>query len=297
MKKVLALDLGATNLRVGLFEEKNLKKKLKVKTEKNQPVEQIIEILKKETKEIDAIGLGIPGPLNLKEGFILNPPNLPNLRNTPLKKILEDKFKKPIFLDNDANCALLGEKWQGAAKNYKNVVMLTLGTGIGGAVLINGEIYRGATGAGAELGHMIIKSKFKMQNAKFVDQNSIPKCRCGQYGCLESLASARAITQKTGKLAVFIFEKAKKGDKESLLIIKEASYYLAVGLISLYNIFEPEIFILGGGLSSAWKFLDFIKEEVKKTSNKKIVIKKAKLSEWAGIYGAAKGAIDKISNY
>jgi glucokinase len=291
MKKVLGLDLGATNLRVGLFEEKNLKKKFKVKTEKNQPVEQMIEILKKETKEIDAIGLGIPGPLNLKEGYILNPPNLPNLRNTPLKKILEDKFQKPIFLDNDANCALLGEKWQGVAKNYKNVVMLTLGTGIGGAVLINGEIYRGATGAGAELGHMIIKLKSKNEKVKTY------QCRCGQYGCLESLASARAITQKTGKLAVFIFEKAKKGDKESLLIIKEASYYLAVGLISLYNIFEPEIFVLGGGLSSAWKFLDFIKEEVKKLSSQKIVIKKAKLSEWAGIYGAAKGAIDKISNY
>lgn len=279
--KVLAFDLGATNLRYGLFNNKLKYQSSKFKTDKD-PIKQIIKIIQKNLAGIGAIGLGVPGPLNFQKGIILNPPNLPALTNTPLKQILSEKFKKPVFLDNDANCALLGEKWQGVAKNHQNVVMLTLGTGIGGGVLIDGKIYRGATGAGAELGHMII-------------QKDGPVCSCGQKGCFEVLASARSITEKTGKLAVEIFKKAEQKDRKALGVIQETISNLATGIISLDNIFEPEIFIIGGGLSSVEKFLEMIQKEVGKISNKDIIIKPAKLTDWAGLYGAAKGVLDLVS--
>jgi len=239
MKKVLAFDLGASNLRWGIFEGEKLTSKNKVKTEKD-PLSQISCIIKDHIKDVEAIGLGMPGPLNFKGGVILNPPNIPELSNTPLKQILAKNFGKPIFLDNDANCALQGEAWKGAATGLKNAVMLTLGTGIGSGILINGKIYRGATGAGAELGHIIV-----MSNENYED-----------------------------------LEKLIQNDHEN------QAEYLKIAIHNIQKIFEPEAIILGGGWAEK-----VIKPLTNYGKQLGVNIKLAELDEWAGVYGAAKGAL------
>lgn len=259
MSKVIGLDLGATHLRGGLFDQKgNLLKKEKIKSkveneEKEKIKKRVIEFIQnlKGKEKIEALGIGVPGPINFKKGLILNPPNIPHLHNFLLKGILKKEFKIPVFLDNDANSALLGERWKGVAKNLENAIMLTLGTGIGGGILINGEIYRGSSGSGGELGHMIIKSK-------------IVRCHCGQVGCLEAL-----------------IQKDRENELE----------YLVSALISLYNIFEPEAIIVSGGWANQ-KLLKSLKAKI--PSKIKLVL--AKLGEWSGVYGAAYGALKCLSH-
>lgn len=250
MFRVIGIDLGASFLRGGIVSQKGeMEVKIKEKTQKEDLTEQIIKVIRNllKSKEIEAIGLGVPGPLDFKKGLILNPPNLPKWHNLPLLRILKKEFKPPIFLDNDGNCALLGEKWQGVAKNLKNALMLTLGTGIGGGILIDGKVYRGKSGAGAELGHMIIDPQG-------------PSCNCGQKGCLEAL-----------------IQKDRENETE----------YLSSALISLYNIFEPEAIILGGG----WAERKLLKKLERKIFPK-IRLVLAQLGQWSGVYGAAYGALE-----
>lgn len=238
--KVLGFDLGASNLRYGLFEDGKLKKRCKIPT--IDPLEQIKKIIQKENcPQIKAIGLGVPGPLDFKNGRILNPPNLPSLHYCPFKKILEKNFNKSIFLDNDANCALLGEKWKGSAKKLVNAVMLTLGTGIGSGILIEGKIYRGTTGAGAEIGHILIEGGLDLE--KLIQTDS-----------------------------------------------KNQVKYLKIAIYNIQKIFEPEAVILGGGWAK--KVINLLSKYSREIG---VSLKIAKLGEWAGLYGAIKGALDLIS--
>ncbi len=304
MKKLaIGLDFGGTWIEAGIVNERG-----KIITEIHQPtkanlgkkatiskLESVISdlLMQGDNKRIIGIGIGSPGPINFDKGLVKDPPNLPGWHNVLLKNILAKKLKIPVFLDNDANAALLGELWKGRAQGKKNVILLTLGTGIGGAAIINGQIYRGRTGGGAEFGHMII------------DKNFPQKSTCGHYGCLESFTSSKSIINKLKKETVggrrslltksknidslTIYQAALKGDRLSIEVLENAGENLGVGIINLINIFEPELVILSGQLSKAKKyFWSAMQKEVKNSCFKRVIpIVKARLGDEAGIIGAA----------
>lgn len=298
MKNALGIDFGGTLIKGGVVDEKGqVKDFVQVETQAKKGKEEVIlrlinlisnllssPLSRKE--RILGIGIGSPGPINLAQGIILTPPNLPGWKNIPLKEILEKEFRIPVFLNNDANCAMLGEHWVGAAAGAKNAVMLTLGTGVGGGIIIENKLYQGEDGTAGELGHMVIVKDGR-------------KCGCGDKGCLEAYASAVAVEKEAKKFGLDfsnardIFILAKKGDSQAKKVIEEMIDFLAIGIANLVNIFNPKVIVLGGGLiGSSDLFLVELREKVGKKAfeipAKRAQIVPAVLGDTAGVLGAAK---------
>ena len=307
----IGIDLGGTNIAVGIVDEQgNIKHEKSCATRVNRGPKEIIEdmvflisnILEEshmKLKEIKAIGMGIPG-LADKDGNVILCVNL-GWKNVPLKDMLENELHIPIYIDNDATVAALAEYEIGSIKNCKSGLMLTLGTGIGGGIVFNGEVYSGFNGIGSELGHIVVGENFY-------------NCNCGRNGCLETFASSTAIIKYTKKLieemnestiiveksdgnldninAKIIFDSAKEGDKIANIAVTRFVKYLSTGILNIINFIDPEIIALGGGVAGAGQYLlDKIIDDV--NANKyykelpigKIVL--AELGNKAGIIGAA----------
>lgn len=262
----IGIDLGGTNIAVGLVsEDAKIVAKKSVKTGADRPFEEIMKdmadctlaLLKNENVSLDdveSIGIGTPGSIDLENGVLLYANNFKYGNNVPMRALLQQYINKPVRLGNDANVAALGEALGGAAKGCKTAVMITLGTGIGGGIVIDGKIYTGVAGGGAELGHVCI----------VVDGEP---CSCGRKGCWEAYASATALIRQTkrameanpdslmnqlcsldtvnGRVA---FDAARKGDKAAQTVVDNYIKYLAEGLIDMINIFRPETLIIGGGI-------------------------------------------------
>ncbi|KKN11255.1 hypothetical protein LCGC14_1028320 [marine sediment metagenome] len=269
MDYAIASDLGATNLRVGLVSMKGqLEQKIELETPQDNPDEVInlivnaVSRLDIKNKAVSGIGVGIGGLVDFNNGKVLYAPNF-TFENIYLKEILSSKFKLPVFIDNDANTAALGEKVFGSGKNIDNMVLLTLGSGIGGGIIIDGQIYRGSSGVAGEIGHMII-------------QIGGPKCMCGNEGDLESLASGRALDREARKAVrnskdslmfkladgnieringVLVTKAALQGDELANKLITQHAEKLAVGLANVVNIFDPELIVLSGGMSETGNLL------------------------------------------
>jgi glucokinase len=290
---VIGIDIGGTNIRIGLMDLKaNLKKVVNIPTQKEKGVKDVLRrlflsidgITINNKVKIKGIGIGCPGPLDDKKGIIISPPNLPDWHGLKLKKIVETKYKCEVAVENDANCAAMGEFVKGAGKPYNNIVLLTLGTGVGSGVIIDKKLLRGG-GFAAELGHVSLNPKG-------------PKCGCGKKGCLEAYASATAMVKKGRRVfkgkevtAKFLFSAAKKGNKKAKAIVDEAVYYLAVAIGNYANAFNPEAIILSGGMIKAGSYLfDNIKKQLKDQALavvlKDLKIISAKLGEDAGVIGA-----------
>ena len=267
---VLGIDCGGTNLRIGLVDsEGKLTEKQTVPSPLKSNPQSLATTVKGllGDKEIAGIGLGVPGPLDLEKGLILPSSNLGNDAPLSIVTQFELEFSRKIFLDRDTIVALMGEAWKGAAKGCKNVVMLTLGTGVGGAIMVDGKIDRGESGKAGEIGHMYIKT----QNSNVKSQN-LPKCGLGHEGCLEALINS---TEN----------------------VEEIGMYLGYGLASIVDIFNPEKIIIGGGKVALGNFLpkaiEIMKENGIKSSLDEVTVEYAKLDEWSGVIGAAKLAYDK----
>jgi len=252
--------------------------------------------------DIIGIGIGAPGPLDIKKGIINFAPNLPGWRDVPLRKVLEDEFKKKVVLENDANAAAWGERCYGAGLGVNNLVCFTLGTGIGGGIIIDGKIYHGNNYGAGELGHMTVNKDG-------------PLCNCGNYGCLEAYSSAIGIKNRIknriqegikseflnfdGDDQLFkslrlksIFEAARKGDSLTSDIVEEAISYLGIAIANMANILNPEMVILVGGITNEGdKLLIPLRKEVKKrafySNYKSLKIVIGKLAGNAGVLGAA----------
>jgi glucokinase len=243
-------------------------------------IEKAIDMLIKSKKaNIKAIGIGAPGPILYEKGIVVEAPNLPGWKRVPLKKILEQHFNTSVFVDNDANCAALAEAHFGAGKEARDFIYLTVSTGIGGGIIINRSLYRGAKGAAGEFGHMIIDPRG-------------PQCGCGKHGCFEAMASGSALKKKTGMDALSIELAARQGDKDAQKAIRDIASCLALGIANLVNIFNPEMVIIGGGLSNMRELLITpIRQEFKQYAltlpAKTVKIVKAKLGTKAGVLGAA----------
>ena len=208
--------------------------------------------------EIVGIGLGVPGILNRPEGIVKSSPNMPKWINFKIIDFVQKKLNLPVKIVNDASSAALGEAKFGSGKNYQNIVMITLGTGVGGGIIINGQLYDGLGGTGAQLGHSVIR------------YNGRP-CGCGRRGCLEAYASATALIKQAtiqkekypesglNKVkeidAKTVFDLARENDKLAKKLVKEYVAYLSEGLLNLCNEFRPDIILLSGGVANEGEYL------------------------------------------
>ena len=293
----IGVDLGGTNLRAAaVSREGKILEKIAVDTNFEGGRDAVIgdivngvNALKQHFAgaRLAGVGIGVPGFIRLKEGFITNSNNLPYLENYPVRDAIEAKLGTPIILENDANAAALGEKWMGAGRDVDDLVLLTLGTGIGGGIIINGRVLHGMDGMAAELGHITIDS-------------SGPPCGCGNYGCLEKLASATAVESLAMLLSLSakpmtsreVYELAMEGNEKARMIFVQMGRALGIGLANLINTFNFPLYLLSGGMLPAWNlFWPHLEEQVKLRSftyrNSKTEIKPATLGNQAGLIGAA----------
>ncbi len=312
MKYYIGIDLGGTNIVAGVVDENyKILSKASTKTNIPRPEKEIADDMVKVSLEaaeqagikiddVEWIGVGTPGIANSEKGIVEFSGNL-GFKNTPLKKYIQEKIDKPVFLENDANAAAYGEFVAGAAKGANDAVCITLGTGVGGGIVIDGKIYTGFNFAGAEIGHMV------------VDAHG-PMCSCGRKGCFEVFSSATGLIRMTKEAmeqdkdtlmhkiaaergdkvsARTAFDAMKMGDKKAKEVVDNFIWYLAVGITNTINIFQPDILCIGGGVCNEGDTLllplkELIKKEVftrNSPKNTEIVI--AKLGNDAGIIGAA----------
>ncbi len=260
-------DLGGTKLLVGLFDDSLklvgvVKAKTPAVSQGDGIKDLIIQLIKQvlsenlpEGEQLAGICVAVPGPLDLKDGLVLDTPNI-GFKNYPLRKHLKEAFKCPVLLENDVNAGIYGEFRAGVALGFNNVVGVYPGSGVGGGMILDGHLYRGARGSAGEVGHMRVQDGGRL-------------CGCGRYGCLETLASKNALARDlvalaaTGK-APTIYESAgtdfakirsgliKKsinaGETEVINLVKRLAHYLGIGLANCVNILDPEVVVLGGGL-------------------------------------------------
>jgi glucokinase len=242
-QKVVGVDVGGTKIAAGLVNgAAQLLDSTWRPTLAGEPLETSLEQLYEAIQgclapNVTAIGICAPGPLNPKTGVVLNPPNLPYWRNLPLARLVEERFGVPCRVENDANAAGLAETLFGAARGYDSVLYVTLSTGIGTGIILNGKIYHGKNGAAAEGGHVTI------------DYRSPFVCNCGVPGCIEALASGTAIASRTGVSAERLGTAIGAGDPSALLILDETADMLSAWLGSLISLLDPQIIVIGGGVA------------------------------------------------
>lgn len=304
---VFGVDVGGTSVKMGLFDKDgNVLDKWEIPTRTADSGKNILPDIAASIKEkmaekslakedVAGVGIGVPGPVE-KSGVVHKAVNLgwSELNMKEELAALLDGMR--VEGGNDANVAALGEMWKGGGQGHKNLVAVTLGTGVGGGIIVNGEIMTGATGAGGEIGHI------------HVEDDETEACGCGNYGCLEEYASATGITrlanrtlQKSDKDSVLrngevsaktVFDAVKAGDELAIEIAQQFGEYLGKGLGVIAGIINPEIFVIGGGVSKAGEVLfDYIKPSFERTAfhgSKDVIFALATLGNDAGIYGAAR---------
>lgn len=295
-KFIFGIDLGATNVKIGFLDSKGRILKRANLATKSLPgkvkllgkiVETIHKILKEnglQRKDILGIGLGLPGPVNFKEGIVDYLPNIAGWKKFPIKKWLSSKTGIPTFVDNDVNLICLAEQRMGAGRNSSNMICMTLGTGVGGGIIINKSLYRGTSFCAGEIGHMPI-----MENG--------PRCNCGGKGCLERFVGNKYILEQAKKTfgKNISLEKlallAKSGNAKAVSIWQGVGRHIGIALTGVINLLNPDRVVIGGGVANAGKVLfDEIERTIKSmampTQGHAVKVVKAKLADNAGIFGA-----------
>ena len=286
---ILGVDLGGTNIVVGAATEDGTadyamrSEPTRADQGADAVVDRIVRMIETCLRETSAatgatradflgVGVGAPGPLDRERGIVLTTPNL-GWQNFPLRDVIAERVGLPVRLDNDANCATMGEWWMGAAKGGRNVVGVTIGTGIGGGLILDGRLYHGSSDIAGEIGHTTIDVTGR-------------RCKCGNYGCLEAYASGPSIAERAreqlqgdhesimytlvdGELerltAAIVYDAAKKGDETALDVVRETARFLGAGIANLLNVFNPDVVVIAGGVTQAGNTLfDPLRREVRR---------------------------------
>jgi glucokinase len=308
---VFAVDLGGTHLRIGLVDDTGkIHKQIKRQTPKDESPSALVDALAGVADEwrsgdhcpIVAASVMVPGPVDTAQAVVLSAPNLPSIINFGLKAVLQERLGWPVILENDANAAAMGEMWLGAARGCRDVVSVTLGTGVGGGVVLGGKLWRGAHGSAGEIGHTT------------VDPFSGLKCKCGNTGCLELFASATGIVRMAREsLAQFpqatlsadeltaekVYDAGRRGDELALSVFKRAGRYLGIGLANLMTFIDPEIVVVSGGVVNGWDLLaadmhQEVSERAFRATAQEVKIAPAECGDNAGLLGAARLAFDEM---
>lgn len=308
---VIGVDLGGTNLRTALLSsEGDILGKSKEATYASDGWKKVVqrliqniqrqqEIAVQQGLSITAVGVGAPGVIQVDKGIVVKSPNFPDWNNLPLKDELENVLSLPVTIENDANAAALGEQWRGAGRGIGSMILLTLGTGVGGGIVLNRQIWHGADGMAGEVGHMTIIPDGR-------------QCGCGNTGCLEMYASARGIVQsyreaggvsETGNQSEItsaqVYQAASSGNVRAVEVMQDMGRILGIGIANLINIFNPEMVVIGGGVKDAWPlFIDSTRAEIRKRAFEvpaaRTEIVPSKLGDDAGMVGAAAAALQKL---
>lgn len=309
---VIGIDLGGSAVRLSTVTSNGrlrYSKRVDIseRREKDYVISSIITNIKElkaiengSRNEVIAIGIGSPGIIDIKRGIVLTSPNFKDWKKVRLKTIIENEFNLPVILDNDANAAAYGEKWKGVGRKVDSMVCLTMGTGIGGGIILNREVWHGSDGMAGEIGHMTVNPDG-------------PLCNCGNTGCLEVYSSATGMVRSaishlksgrksnlkkhssgdsSGITAIMIYDAALRGDRLSVEILAEAGKYLGIAIASLINILNPEMIVMAGAVSGASDlFMPAARQEINKRAFSVLVertkIVRGKLIDSAGIVGAA----------
>jgi len=310
---VIGVDLGGTNLRTALLSvDGDILDKRKEPTHAADGWKKVVgrlvnninqqrAIAEQRGMHVVAVGVGAPGIIQMDKGIVVKSPNFPDWNNLPLRDELEKALHVPVIIENDANAAALGEQWLGAGCGIDSMILLTLGTGVGGGIVLNNKIWQGADGMAGEVGHMTLIPDGR-------------QCGCGNTGCLEMYASARGIVQSyreasgmTGAAqdsavtSQMVYQGARNGDPVSLRVMKEMGRLLGIGIANLINIFNPQMIVLGGGVKDAWDlFIGATHEEIMRRAfqvpAERTKIVPSLLGDDAGMIGAAAGALQKIQS-
>ena len=311
---ISAFDLGGTNLRAAIIDQSG---RIVCRVQHDTPREakspdEIVRALVAAAREcesgltdrgvIQAASVVVPGLVDSSNELVIQVPAIPCLDNFRLKEILAKELGRPVLLENDANAAALGEMWLGGARGYRTIVCITLGTGVGGGIILDGKLWRGADGSAGEVGHTP------------VDPLGGVKCKCGSTGCLEMFASGTAIVRQTreallrhpgsilgGALlsAKDVYEAGMKGDALALEVLERMGRSLGVGIANLLNLLNPEVIVIGGKVANAWQlFAEAMHEEARLRAfplpAQSVRIVQAECGDDAGLLGAARLAFDEL---
>jgi glucokinase len=322
----IGVDLGGTNLRVAAVDDsgqllEKVTSDTKVARGREEVLEEMCALIRALSEKLRGAGtlagtgVGVPGIIDLKTGTLRASPNLPGWMDYPVREAIEQRLGTRVVLENDANAAALGEKWLGAGRAVESLAMLTLGTGVGGGLVLEGEIWHGMTGMAGEMGHNTIDPQG-------------PLCACGNRGCLEQYASATAIRRMAMELiasghgmalaraekgndafsAKTVYEVAEQGDVAARAIFRKVGWALGIALAGLVNTFNLPMYVVGGGVASAWElFAPAMLEELQQRSfvyattttpagaAAGTVVTRAALGADAGLYGAARVGLGKAA--
>lgn len=312
---VVAIDLGGTNLRAATVDSAGrIHERTKLPTPKSDNSQDVVDAITSAVLHCEqqagtsearasAVSIVVPGSVQAETGIIVNAPNLPAVVDFKLGEALQARLQRPVLIENDANAAAVGEMWQGVACSCQTIVCLTLGTGVGSGIILNGELWRGIDGTAGEIGHTSVEPFGGVQ------------CNCGNFGCLEVYASATAIVRLTREMldghlpsilrsssleiltAHDVYRAAEAGDKAARDIFYSVGRHLGVALANTVNTLNPEMIVIGGGVSAAFDlFADIAREEMIKRAfpvpARRCQIAKAECGDDAGLLGAAKLAFD-----
>ncbi|CAN5766606.1 ROK family protein [soil metagenome] len=310
---IFAADLGGTHLRAAVVgRDGRIHYRLKQPTPQAEKPDGIVHAIVDAAHEgerqiaargahISAVSIAVPGTVNFEDGVVIKAPNLPCLDGFRLAAALEGELEWAAILENDANAAAIGEMWQGAARGYNDIVCVTLGTGVGGGIILDGKLWRGVDGSAAEVGHL------------GVDPFGGVPCACGSRGCLEVYASATAIVRMTREArprypdsilhtredltSETVYRAGLEGDELALEVFRRMGVYLGIGLASLVNLLNPEIIVIAGGLSNGWELFEQhmhqqVIERAFPLPARSVKITRAECGDDAGFLGAARLAFE-----
>jgi glucokinase len=282
------IDLGGTQVRVALARsDGQLVTSVKTKTHLLKTPQAMVDWAAGEIdrhrgrEKVRSITIAAPGPIDLKRGVLVNPPNLP-WQNVPLEAMMSRATGAAVHLANDADMAGLGEHTKGAGRGTRNMIYITWSTGVGGGLIIDGRLHRGAHGTAGEVGHMIIDPNGPLDN-------------CGQRGCLEAFIGGANLAKETGHPAAELFQAAARGDRHARMVVERAARYMGIALISLTNALDPEMFVIGGGVSRSWALVQPTMLETLRSSPfikaaRRPRVRRARLGDRAGQVGAVEWA-------
>jgi len=311
---VIAVDLGGTHLRGGAVDEKGtIYHRFKLPTQRDADAVKLVRsivlaisecrrLMSNDGSEVHAVALAVPG--NVRDGLVGRAPNIPSLNGLRLGELLAAELQLPVTIENDANAAAVGEMWLGAGRGSRTIICITLGTGVGGGIILDGKLWRGHDGSAAEVGHISVNPFGGVA------------CGCGSHDCLEVYASATAIVRLARErfadhpqsplvdepelTAKKIYHAGMAGDGLAIEVFRVMGVYLGAGLASLINIINPEIIIIGGGAADGWElFAEAMNAEVRKRSfplpAAQVKIVRAECGDDAGLLGAAHLAWSNLS--
>ncbi|QVK19544.1 ROK family protein [Mycoplasmatota bacterium] len=298
MIKVIGIDIGGTQIKGAIIDNSgNCNYITKVDTNTSQGREgllnglnQVIETLLSKNELVEGIGIGSAGRIDYINGVVYYATdNLPGWSGFHLQEYVEETYHLPTVVENDANAALIGEKWQGVGKGYKDIIMITLGTGVGGASILNDQLYQGSHFSATEYGHVILYP------------NGYP-CNCGQSGCVEQYISGTALVKRVKKAGISInhgkelFDHIKQGNEKAKDVLNEYVNDIAITIHNINLSYDPKLVIIGGGVvDSKDEWWHLLQEKLSLNPQIQSDVKPAILGNKAGLYGASKLAIDRLT--